>query len=95
MCISKIKGMKRLSNGALIKEYENSGEEKDYAIQTTVDSVECEDPRYEEKPAIPLAEEFPIKTQIFYLGSPYYGCPGEVSGNSERNLTIKLVNILL
>ncbi|CAG8837664.1 26822_t:CDS:2, partial [Racocetra persica] len=35
-----LKGLRRLSNGALVKEYANANEEMDYAIQTTVSSVE-------------------------------------------------------
>ncbi|CAG8501716.1 6462_t:CDS:10, partial [Acaulospora colombiana] len=58
-----LKGLKRMNTGASVKEYANPGEEVDYAIQTTVESVECEDPRYEEKPAIPISEEFPYGTQ--------------------------------
>ncbi|CAG8710122.1 28270_t:CDS:10, partial [Gigaspora margarita] len=86
-----LKGLRRLSNGALVKEYANPNEEMEYAIQTTVNSVECEDPRYEEKPATQIAEEFPIETQIFFLGSLYYGCPGIVVSNAKKNLAVKLV----
>ncbi|CAG8717965.1 9292_t:CDS:2, partial [Ambispora leptoticha] len=86
-----LKGLRRLSNGALVKEYANANEEMDYAIQTTVNSVECEDPRFEEKPATQIAEEFPIHTQVFFLGSPYYGCPGLVVKNAKRNLAVKLI----
>src|SRR4051812_40076577 len=88
----KIKGLKRLEDGALTKEYVDVGEEQEYAIQTTVGSVECEDPRYEEKPATPLSEEFPMGTEIFYLGSPHYGCPGKVYSNTEKYLGVKLVS---
>ncbi|CAG8607588.1 8358_t:CDS:10, partial [Racocetra fulgida] len=75
-----------------VEEYANANEEMDYAIQTTVNSVECEDPRFEEKPATQIAEEFPIHTQVFFLGSPYYGCPGLVVKNAKRNLAIIDIN---
>ncbi|CAI2164057.1 10835_t:CDS:10 [Funneliformis geosporum] len=86
-----LKGMKRLQSGALVKEYASVGEEIDYAMQTTVDAVECEDPRYKEKPAISLAEEFPIETQLFYLGSPYYGCPGIIIQHADKYLSVKML----
>ncbi|CAG8658856.1 9291_t:CDS:2, partial [Gigaspora rosea] len=34
--------------------------------------------------------EFPIETQIFFLGSLYYGCPGIVVSNVKKNLAVKL-----
>ncbi|CAG8484022.1 3337_t:CDS:10 [Funneliformis caledonium] len=89
--VSVLKGMKRLQSGALVKEYANAGEEIDYAMQTTVDGVECEDPRYKEKPAISLAEEFPIETRLFYLGSPYYGSPGIIIQHTDKFLSVKMI----
>ncbi|CAG8440611.1 11936_t:CDS:10 [Diversispora eburnea] len=85
-----LKGLKRLGNGELVKEYANVGEEVDYAIQTTVSSIESEDPRFEEKPPIPIEEEFPIRTPIFFLSSPLYGSPGHIYQNSEKKLAVKI-----
>lgn len=76
-----------------MKEYASVGDEADYAIQATVSSVESEDPRFEEKPPIPIEEEFPLKSQIFFLSSPHYGSPGIVISNSEENLATKLIII--
>jgi 5'-3' exoribonuclease 1 len=81
-----------VQDGAQVKDFIE--EEQDCAIQTTVNSVEREDSRYEEKPAVPLDEEFPIDTKIFFLGDDHYGCPGIVSSNTEENLAVRLVIIL-
>ena len=43
----------------LVKEYTNHLDETSFAIQTTVESVECEDSWFIEQPAIPISLEFP------------------------------------
>ncbi|RHZ49557.1 hypothetical protein Glove_519g79 [Diversispora epigaea] len=85
-----LKGLKRLGDGELVKEYANVGDEVEYAMQTTVSNIESEDPRFEERPPIPVEEEFPIKTPIFFLSSPLYGSPGLICPSSEKNLAVKL-----
>ncbi|CAG8541099.1 11047_t:CDS:10, partial [Ambispora leptoticha] len=81
-----LKGLKRLDDGALIKEYLSEGSEIDFAVQTTVDSVEFEDTRFKEKPPIAIEDEFPLRTQVFFLGKIHYGCPAEVIAHGDHQL---------
>ena len=82
-----------MDDGALAKEYMAEGNEVDYAIQTTVDNVEFEDTRFEEKPAIPISEEFPSKTQVFFLGESLYGSPAQVIATTHLSAIHTVVSI--
>ncbi|CAG8495278.1 4885_t:CDS:10, partial [Ambispora gerdemannii] len=86
-----LKGLRRLDDGALIKEYLSEGSEIDYAVQTTVDSVEFEDARFKEKPAISIEDEFPLHTQVFFLGSIHYGCPATVLAHKDQLIEIRIL----
>ena len=58
-------GLKRLDTGAFVKDYEGREKEVEQAVQMTVSEVVSEDPRFIEKDAPPLAEEFPDGTKVF------------------------------
>nr|CAG8530056.1 5571_t:CDS:10 [Entrophospora candida] len=85
-----LKGLKRLPDGSLVKEFYSNSDEMNFAIQTTVGSVECEDSRFIEQPAIPISLEFPEGSHVFFLGSSYYGSPGVIKKNSEKYLSVTL-----
>ena len=53
--------------GPLVKEYANHLDKTSFAIQTTVESVDCEDSRFIEQPTIPISLEFP-KIHILLFG---------------------------
>ena len=84
-------GLKHKDDGSLVKEYLPPDYETDYAMQTVVDNVECEDTRYAEQPALPISEEFPRFTEVFFLGNVNYGCPACVVGQSKKSLAVQLV----
>ncbi|KAF9113781.1 5'-3' exoribonuclease 1 [Mortierella sp. AM989] len=85
-----LKGLKREMNGALVKDFCRPGEEQDFAIQTIVDSVKHPDPRTKEEPPRPLNEDFPLDSQVFFLGAGHYGCPAQVIAHSDNALALRV-----
>lgn len=90
-----LKGMKRLDNGALNKNFGDLSDCVQYPYQTLVFSVRKEDPRFIEKPPPTLEEDFPIGTQGFYIldeDKSMYGLPCEVVGyaSSKKALNLKI-----
>ncbi|KAF9434614.1 5'-3' exoribonuclease 1 [Entomortierella beljakovae] len=85
-----LKGLKREMNGALVKDFCKPGEEQEFAIQTVVDTVKHPDPRTKEEPPRPLTEDFPMDSQVFFLGHGHYGCPAQVIAHSENALALRV-----
>ncbi|KAK4237990.1 hypothetical protein C8A03DRAFT_34045 [Achaetomium macrosporum] len=89
--VHMLKGLIKTDEGATVKEYgEIPGMETEYASQIIVDEVVNEDERFIEKAALPIEEEFPIKSIGFFLGDYNYGQPLEVAGYSSGKLSIWL-----
>ncbi|KAK3327868.1 XRN 5'-3' exonuclease N-terminus-domain-containing protein [Cercophora scortea] len=89
--VHMLRGLVKTDEGATVKEYgEIPGMETDYASQIIVDEVVNEDERFIEKAALPLEEEFPVKSVGFFLGEFNYGRPLEVSGYTNGKLAIWL-----
>ncbi|KAL2122356.1 hypothetical protein VTJ04DRAFT_2811 [Mycothermus thermophilus] len=89
--VHMLKGLIKTDEGATVKEYgEIPGMETDYAAQIIVDEVVNEDERFIEKAALPIEEEFPIKSVGFFLGDYGYGQPLEIAGYSSGKLSIWL-----
>lgn len=67
--VEMLKGLNKTDEGALVKEYGFiPGAETDHPAQVVVDEVISEDQRFIEKAALPIEEEFPVKSRVFYLG---------------------------
>lgn len=88
-------GLKRLENGAFVKDYEEASRETEQAVQMSVPEVVSEDPRYMERAPPPLSEEFPEGSRIFFLGEHAYGVAAQVSGTTEDSLSVVLAVRLL
>lgn len=86
-----------MDTGALVKEYEGPQQEVEHAVQMTLSEVASEDPRFMERPAPPLSEEFPEGSKIFFLGEHAYGVAAQVSATTETSLSVILAvcNLLL
>lgn len=82
-----LKGLKRLDDGALIKEWDDV--EIEQAVQAIVQTVAHQDARYIEKPAQPVEIEYPEGTKVFYLGDALYGTPAVVIGHENQQLYIQ------
>jgi 5'-3' exonuclease len=83
-------GLKRLDSGALIKEYETEETETEQVAQLTITGVESEDPRFLERGAPPLHEEFPTGSKIIFLGEHGYGVASQVLETTETALSVIL-----
>jgi 5''-3'' exonuclease len=83
-------GLKRLETGAFVKDYEGSDKEMEQAVQMTLSEVLSEDPRFMEREAPPLSEEFPEGSKIFFLGEHAYGVAAQVSSTTETSLSVIL-----
>jgi 5'-3' exoribonuclease 1 len=82
--------MKPLDTGALVKEYETPEKEVEQAAQMVITSVASEDARYIERASLPLSEEFPVGTKVFFLGEQAYGTFAQVSGATDTTLSVVL-----
>ncbi|KAH8652315.1 XRN 5'-3' exonuclease N-terminus-domain-containing protein [Xylariales sp. PMI_506] len=93
--VDMLKGLIKTDEGALVKEYGDiPGMETDYAAQLVIDEVVSEDQRFIEKAALPIEEEFPIRSRAFYLGDEYlepvptpYKYNADVPGQKEKKVT--------
>lgn len=83
-------GLKRLETGAFVKDYEGPEKEVEHALQMCLSEVLSEDPRYLERAAPPLSEEFPEGSKIFFLGEHAYGVAAQVSGTTDATLSVIL-----
>jgi 5'-3' exonuclease len=83
-------GLKRLESGALIKDYEGPEKELEQAVQMVISEVASEDPRFLEKDAPHLSDEFPDGTNIFFLGEHAYGVAAQVSSTTDNALSVVL-----
>ena len=79
-----------MDTGALVKDYEGQDNEVEQALQMVVTEVASEDPRFQEKEAAPLSEEFPGGSKVFFLGKYAYGVAAQVSQTEETTLSITL-----
>ena len=83
-------GLKRLDDGSFVKDYEGPEKETEQAVQMAVFEVSSEDPRFLEKEAPPLSEEFPEGSKVFFLGEHAYGVAAQVSATTEDTLSVIL-----
>ena len=87
MQVEPLIGLCKTESGATIKEYAPvPGIEPDYATQTIVDTVYSPDPRFLEKAALPIEEEFPTGSRAFFLGDYAYGRPLEVVSHAGEKM---------
>ncbi|KAH7884247.1 exonuclease II [Phlebopus sp. FC_14] len=88
--VRPLKGMKRLDSGAFVKDYEGADKEVEHAVQIVLSQVASEDPRFLEKDAPPLSEEFPDGCKIFFLGEHGYGVAAQVASTTSDTLSVIL-----
>ena len=86
----RLLGLKRLDTGALVKDYEGPDKELEQAMQMCLPEVASEDPRFLEREAPKLSEEFPEGSKIFFLGEHAYGVAAQVSATTETTLSVIL-----
>ncbi len=85
-----LRGLKRLDNGALRKDFGDIRDSKEFPMQAVVYDRPREDSRFAEKDALNLDEEFPVGAKGFYLGEPGYGSPCKVTGHGTSGRSLNL-----
>ncbi|KAI8576633.1 hypothetical protein K450DRAFT_255976 [Umbelopsis ramanniana AG] len=86
-----LKGMRRMDDGALLKDYDHPNQATILPLQTSVLKVENEDRRYIEQPSRPVEEDFPTKSDVFFLGAKFYGTLATVIGHAEDTVALKIL----
>ncbi len=73
-----------------MKDYEGPDQEVEQAVQMCLAEVVSEDPRFLEREAPPLSEEFPEGTKVFFLGEHAYGVAAQVNSITDGTLSVIL-----
>lgn len=74
----------------MVKDYEGPEKEVEQAVQMSLSDVPSEDPRFKERGAPPISDEFPDGSKIFFLGEHAYGVAAQVSSSSDNALSVIL-----
>jgi 5'-3' exonuclease len=82
--------MKRLDDGSFVKDFEGADKEVEHALQMTLSQIASEDPRFAEREAPPLSEEFPEGSKVFFLGEHAYGVAAQISSTDRDSLAVVL-----
>lgn len=77
-----LQGLVRNEHGAYVKDFD--GPEIYIPAQLVVTEVAHEDPRFKERAAVPIAEEFPVNSTVLLLLAKFYGFPAQVVGHSDN-----------
>lgn len=90
--VQPVTGLIRNQKGAYVKTF--SKEIEVYPIQLIVEEVINEDERYATRPPIPIEEEFPLQSQVVFLGAFAYGAPATIAGYTDnQKVNIKVNKI--
>lgn len=90
--VQPVTGLIRTSRGALVKTF--STDTVAYPIQLIVKEVNNTDERFATRAPLPIDEEYPLDSQVVFLGAFAYGAPATVVGYSDANkVNIKVSKI--
>jgi 5'-3' exoribonuclease 1 len=80
-----------MDDGSLVKDYAGPEAETEQAVQISLMEVRSEDPRYIEQPAAPLEQEYPVGTNVFFLGEHTYGTPALIKAVADQKASLMIV----
>lgn len=91
--VQPVNGLIRNQKGAYVKTYSKNIEI--YPIQLIVKEVNNKDHRYAGRPPLPIQDEFPVDSQVVFLGDMGYGSPAKIVGydDMKEKLSIKISKI--
>lgn len=89
--VKAVNGLIRNLKGAYVKTYSKDVEV--FPLQLIVKDVTYKDQRFATRPPLPIEEEFPLHSQVIFLGDLGYGAPAQVVGYSGDKLSIKVSKI--
>ncbi|KAG2735510.1 hypothetical protein G9P44_001724 [Scheffersomyces stipitis] len=89
--VQPVNGLIRNAKGAFVKTF--ARELELYPLQLIVKEVTNKDQRFAFRPPIPIEEEFPVNSQVVFLGDMAYGTPATVAGYNDDKLSIQIFKI--
>ncbi|KAI5962155.1 exo2 [Candida pseudojiufengensis] len=89
--VQPVNGLIRNAKGAYVKTF--SKDIEIHPLQLIVKEVTHKDQRFATRPPLPIEEEFPINSQVTFLGDMGYGAPAQVVGYNGDKLSIKISKI--
>lgn len=90
--VQPVTGLIRNERGAYVKTF--SKEVAVYPLQLIVEEVLNQDARYASRPPQPIEEEFPLGSNVVFLGAFAYGTPASVAGyTDDTKVNVKISKI--
>ena len=91
--VQAVNGLIRTPKGAYVKTFSKDIEV--FPLQLIVKEVVNKDERFLSRPPVPIDEEFPLNSQVVFLGDMGYGAPSQIVGyNDDKDkLSIKISKI--
>ncbi|KAK6204906.1 Kem1 5 [Scheffersomyces amazonensis] len=89
--VQPVNGLIRTSKGAYVKTF--AKEIEVYPLQLIVKEVTNKDERFASRQPLPIEEEFPIGSQVVFLGDFGYGSPAQIVGYKDDTFGIKISRI--
>lgn len=91
--VQAVNGLIRTPKGAYVKTFSKDIEV--FPLQLIVKEVVNKDERFTTRPPLPIDEEFPLNSQVVFLGDMAYGAPSQIVGynDAKDKLSIKISKI--
>lgn len=90
--VQPVTGLIRNARGAYVKTFSKNTEY--YPLQLVVELVKNKDKRFATRGPVPVEKEFPVDSQVVFLGAFAYGTPAVVVGHQDHDkLNIKVNKI--
>lgn len=91
--VQPVNGLIRTADGAYVKTFSKSLDV--FPIQLVVQDVINKDERYMPRPPLPIDTEFPLNSQVVFLGDFGYGAPATIVGysNDKSKLSVRVSKI--
>lgn len=90
--VQPVTGLIRNAKGAYVKTFSKKVEI--YPIQLIVEDVTNYDPRFATRAPLPIDEEFPVDSEVVFLGAFAYGAPAKVAGYADGSkVNVKISKI--
>lgn len=86
--VQPVNGLIRTTEGSYVKTFSKALDV--YPIQLVVQDVVNKDERYKPRPPMPIDAEFPLNSQVIFLGDFGYGAPATVVGYSEDKTKLSI-----
>ncbi|CAN3371469.1 5'-3' exoribonuclease 1 [Diutina rugosa] len=86
--IQPVTGLIRTPKGAYVKTFAKESEA--FPLQLVVKEVVNKDERYKSRPPVPIETEFPVNSQVVFMGDYGYGAPTTILGYNQEHTTLSV-----